>query len=50
MICDILQIVLSELLGVPVTIETGSEDRSYNFYDPELGFAYGQSYVRFTFL
>jgi len=41
----IMQILLSELLGVPATIETGKPDESVNFYDPKLGFSYGkQSY------
>ena len=42
-----MQIVLSELLGVPTTIESGSADRSFNFYDPNLAFSYSdEKYVR----
>ena len=41
----IIQIVLSELLNVPTTIETQNE-ASFNFYDPELQFlGKKQSYV-----
>mmetsp|Transcript_17527 Transcript_17527/g.31830 ORF Transcript_17527/g.31830 Transcript_17527/m.31830 type:complete len:437 (-) Transcript_17527:1877-3187(-) len=38
----VMQIVLSEVLGVPATIETGFADKSSNFYDPKLGFSYGE--------
>lgn len=31
----VIQILLSELLRVPTTIETSSPDRHYNFYDPQ---------------
>ena len=44
-----MQIVLSELLGVPTTIESGfaDEDGSMNFYDPALRFSYSEIlYVR----
>mmetsp|Transcript_28694 Transcript_28694/g.57251 ORF Transcript_28694/g.57251 Transcript_28694/m.57251 type:complete len:909 (-) Transcript_28694:96-2822(-) len=37
----IMQIVLSELAGVPSTIESGSSTRNFNFYDPENSFSYG---------
>ena len=37
----ILQIVLSELLDVPATIETGAADLNCNFYDPNNAFDYG---------
>jgi len=37
----ILQIVLSELLDVPATIETGAVDLNCNFYDPSNAFDYG---------
>lgn len=38
----LMQILLSELLGVPTTIETSTTDAdgSINFYDPTLGFTY----------
>jgi len=41
----IMQIVLSELLDVPTTIETGKPDTeaSLNFYDPALRFSYSES-------
>jgi len=35
------QIVLSEILGVPTTIETSGPDLHFNFYDPNLAFSYG---------
>lgn len=37
----ILQIILSEILDVPVTIETGSADKNVNFYDIDTSFDYG---------
>lgn len=40
----ILQIILSELLDVPTTIETGSPDAKLNFYDPDNSFQYGNSH------
>lgn len=39
----ILQIVLSELLDVPTTIETGTPDAKLNLYDPTSPFEYGVS-------
>jgi hypothetical protein len=45
----ILQVVLSELLNVPTTIETGSFDGSLNFYHPEAPFQYGSTVVDTTF-
>jgi len=36
----IMQIVLSEVLGVPTTLETSMADSSMNFYDPQMRFAY----------
>ena len=39
----ILQIALSELLDVPVTLETGLPDAKLNFYDPWNAFDYGLS-------
>jgi hypothetical protein len=41
----ILQVVLSELLNVPTTIETGSVDGSLNFYHPDAPFQYGSTAV-----
>lgn len=40
----ILQIVLSEVLHVPTTIETGTPDATVNFYDPLDRFQYGTSH------
>jgi hypothetical protein len=37
----LLQIVLSELLGVPASVENGSPDSELNFYHPENAFKYG---------
>jgi len=37
----VLQIILSELLQVPTTIETMKSDRFYNFYDAESRSDYG---------
>lgn len=37
----ILQIILSELLDVPTTIETGTPDAKLNLYDPTSPFDYG---------
>ena len=39
----LLQILLSELLDVPATIETGLPDAQLNFYDPRSPFGYGLS-------
>ena len=39
----ILQIILSEILDVPVTIETGTPDAKLNFYDEDLPFDYGSA-------
>lgn len=39
----ILQVLLSEMLDVPATIETGSADAKLNFYDPDSAFGYGTS-------
>ncbi|KAL7551981.1 hypothetical protein ACHAWF_015202 [Thalassiosira exigua] len=36
-----MQILLSELLGVPTTIETSDPKRRYNFYDPDRREDYG---------
>mmetsp|Transcript_69426 Transcript_69426/g.103336 ORF Transcript_69426/g.103336 Transcript_69426/m.103336 type:complete len:917 (-) Transcript_69426:138-2888(-) len=36
----IMQIILSELLDVPSTLETSMPDTSFNFYDPDLQFSY----------
>jgi len=36
-----LQILLTEVLGVPVTLETGVPDVQMDFYDPEFKFGYG---------
>ena len=40
----IMQIVLSELLGVPTTMETSMPDdeASFNFYDPSMRFSYSK--------
>lgn len=38
-----LQILLSEVLGVPVTLETGSPDVNLDFYNPKLSFGWGTS-------
>ena len=40
----ILQIILSEVLGVPSTMETGVRNKTINFYDPEGRFDYGVAY------
>lgn len=37
----VMQILLSELLDVPATIETGVEGLGLNFYDPDNAFNYG---------
>ncbi|CAB9498898.1 expressed unknown protein [Seminavis robusta] len=37
----LLQIILSELVGVPTSIETGSQDRNFNFYSSTNRFEYG---------
>lgn len=37
----LLQIVLSEILDVPTTVETGTPNASLNFYDPNAPFEYG---------
>jgi hypothetical protein len=37
------QIYLSEVLRVPVTIETGSKDKHFDFYDPNNAFDYPSS-------
>ena len=37
----LMQILMSELLDVPVTIELSKPDGSLDFYDPELRFSYG---------
>ena len=37
----ILQVVLSEMLDVPSTVETGSYDAKLNFYHPDSPFDYG---------
>ena len=39
-----MQILLSELLGVPTTIETGKADMSADFYDQGMALDYGVSY------
>ena len=36
-----LQILLQEVLGVPVTLETGSPDVNLDFYNPEMSFGWG---------
>jgi hypothetical protein len=36
-----LQILLSEMLGVPVTVETSLEDKNADFYNPESKIEYG---------
>ena len=43
----ILQIMLSEFLGVPTTLESGKpeSEASIDFYDPLLRFSYGETYV-----
>uniref|UniRef100_A0A7S4IYQ5 G-protein coupled receptors family 3 profile domain-containing protein n=1 Tax=Odontella aurita TaxID=265563 RepID=A0A7S4IYQ5_9STRA len=38
-----LQILLSEVLGVPATVETGSPDATLDFYDGGNAFGYGTS-------
>jgi len=43
----IAQIVLSELLDVPVTIETGDSDANINFYDRQSRFQYGSAQNHF---
>ena len=40
----VLQILLSEVLDVPTTIETGEPDLNINFYDPAGRFDYGIGY------
>jgi len=40
----ILQILLTELLGVPSSIETGDPNLVNDFYDPDLRLSYGPSY------
>ncbi|KAL3911704.1 MAG: hypothetical protein SGILL_007177, partial [Bacillariaceae sp.] len=37
----VMQIVLSELVRVPVSIESSGPDLNLNFYDPGLSFDYG---------
>jgi len=37
----VMQIVLSELAGVPSTIESGSPERNFNFYDSKNSFDFG---------
>lgn len=39
----VLQIMLSEMLNVPVTIETGTPDAKLNFYDAQSPLGYGTS-------
>lgn len=39
----ILQIILSELLDAPTTLETGLDDKKMSFYDPVNSFQYGTS-------
>jgi len=39
----IMQILLSEYLNVPTTLETGKPDTSSSFYDPEMRFEYGST-------
>ena len=39
-----MQILLSEVLDVPVTIETGVADKNVNFYDPTMRVEYGVAY------
>jgi hypothetical protein len=43
----IVQILLSELLGVPTSIESGSPDINLNFYDVNNGFDIGNAGVSF---
>ncbi len=40
----IMQVIYSELLGVPSTIETGKADKNLNFYDESNRMEYGSSY------
>ena len=40
----IMQVIYSELLGVPSTIETGKADKNLNFYDETNRMEYGSSY------
>eukprot|EP00522_Entomoneis_paludosa_P015756 CAMPEP_0172451532 /NCGR_PEP_ID=MMETSP1065-20121228/9543_1 /TAXON_ID=265537 /ORGANISM="Amphiprora paludosa, Strain CCMP125" /LENGTH=993 /DNA_ID=CAMNT_0013203495 /DNA_START=474 /DNA_END=3455 /DNA_ORIENTATION=- len=40
----LLQILLSEVLQVPTTLETGIADKQVNFYDPQLRVDYGVAY------
>lgn len=40
----ILQIILSEILHVPVSIETGKPDKRLDFYDHGMPFDYGAGY------
>lgn len=40
----ILQIILSEVLYVPVSIETGMPDKRLDFYDHDMPFDYGVGY------
>eukprot|EP00957_Ditylum_brightwellii_P157194 11963475-Ditylum_brightwellii.AAC.1 len=37
----LMQIALSELMGVPTTMETSSAEKKFNFYDPTNAFDYG---------
>ena len=41
----ILQILLSEVLGVPSTLETGTRDAQLNYYHPDMPFDYGKSNI-----
>ncbi len=41
--CWILQVILSELLDVPTTIETGVYEARLNLYDPDSPFQYGNN-------
>ena len=40
----VMQIVLSEILQVPASIETSSPERNNNFYDPDSAYSYSLAY------
>ncbi|CAB9522519.1 Receptor-type guanylate cyclase gcy [Seminavis robusta] len=44
----ILQIVLSEMLDIPTSIEAGVPDMNLNFYDPQSGFEYWNAFTHIT--
>ena len=40
MLAWVLQVFLSEIVGIPLSIETSSPDRNFNFYDKNNAFDY----------